>query len=99
MVSASGAMPVVFEMKPSNKLEMVDMEGTLIKDDMGSYDPITGDVQILKLNVQATGNATNYIKVFGIPANESAILPKFSGILKYDASESTVNAVTVTSRV
>jgi len=99
MVSASGATPVVFDMKPSNKLEMVDMEGTLIKDDMGSYDPLTGNVQIFKLNVQATGNATNYIKVFGIPANESAILPKFSGILKYDASESSVNAVTVTSRV
>ena len=99
MVSASGATPVVFDIKPSNKLEMVDMEGTLIKDDMGSYDPLTGNVQIFKLNVQATGNATNYIKVFGIPANESAILPKFSGILKYDASESTVNAVTVTSRV
>ena len=98
-VSAAGAVPVIFDRKPSNKLEMVDLKGTLVKDDMGSYDPLTGNVQIFKLNVQSTGNATNYIKVFGIPANESAVLPKFSGILKYDAAESLVNSVTVRSRV
>jgi len=98
-ISPDGVVPVIFDKKPSNKLEMVDQQGTVVKDDMGSYDPLTGNVEILKLNVQNTGNSTNYIKIFGIPANESAILPKFSGILKYDVTESSVNAVTVTSRV
>ena len=78
---------------------MVNLNGTVITDYVGYYNPVTGEVQILNLFVQSTGTPENYIKIFGIPANESAILPKFSGILKYDATESSVNAVTVTSRV
>jgi len=98
-VSAEGVVPIVFDRKPSNKLELVDTKGVIVEDYMGYYEPLTGAVQILGLNVQNTNNQTNYIKVFGIPANESAIIPRFSGILQYDASESSVNAVTVTSRV
>jgi len=98
-VSAEGVVPIVFDRKPSNKLEMVDTKGVIVEDYIGNYEPLTGAVQILGLNVQNTNNQSNYIKIFGIPANESAIIPRFSGILKYDASESSVNAVTVTSRV
>jgi hypothetical protein len=98
-VSGEGVVPVVFDRKPSNKLEMVNTKGVVVEDYMGYYEPLTGAVEILNLNVQSTNNQSNYIKVFGSPANESAIIPRFSGILKYDASESSVNAVTVTSRV
>ena len=98
-VSAEGVVPVVFDRKPSNKLELVDSKGVIVIDYMGYYEPLTGAVEILNLNVQNTNNQSNYIKVFGIPANESAIIPRFSGILQYDASESSVNAVTVTSKV
>ena len=98
-VSAEGVVPVVFDRKPSNKLELVDSKGVIVVDYMGYYEPLTGAVEILNLNVQNTNNQSNYIKVFGIPANESAIIPRFSGILQYDASESSVNAVTVTSKV
>ena len=92
-------VPVVFDRKPSNKLELVNIKDVVIVDHIGSYDPLTGAVQILNLNVQSTNSQFNYIKVFGIPANESAITPSFGGILQYDASASSVNAVTVTSRV
>ena len=98
-VSADGAFPIVFDRKPSTKLEMVRTDGSVVIDNIGSYDPVTGDVEILNLTVQSTNNPNPFIKVFGIPANESALTPKFSSILKYDASESSVNAVTVTSRV
>lgn len=98
-VSAEGVVPVVFDRKPSNKLELVNIKDVVIVDYIGSYDPLTGAVQILNLNVQSTNSQFNYIKVFGIPANESAITPSFGGILQYDASASSVNAVTVTSRV
>ena len=98
-ISADGALPVVFDKRASNKLEMVNLNETVVIDYVGYYTPLTGEVQILNLYVQATGTSENYIKIFGIPANESAILPKFSGILIYDDTESSVNAVTVTSRV
>ena len=98
-VSGEGVVPIVFDRKPSNKLELVNTKGVVVVEYMGYYEPLTGEVEILNLNVQNTNNQSNYIKVFGVPANESAITPRFSGILKYDASESSVNAVTVTSRV
>jgi len=98
-VSGEGVVPIVFDRKPSSKLELVNNKGVVIVEYMGYYEPLTGAVQILNLNVQSTNNQFNYIKVFGIPANESAITPRFSGILQYDAVESSVNAVTVTSKV
>jgi len=98
-VSAEGVVPIVFDRKPSNKLELVNAKGVVVVDYMGYYEPLTGAVEIINLNVQNTNNQSNFIKIFGTPANESAITPRLSGILKYDASESSVNAVTVTSRV
>ena len=98
-VSIEGDVPIVFDRQPSTKLEMIRVDNTVVVDNVGSYDPLTGNVEILNLTVQSTNNATSFIKIFGIPANESALTPKFSSILKYDASESSVNAVTVTSKV
>ena len=90
-------VPVAFDRKPFNKLELVDAKGVIFVDYMGYYEPLTGAVEILNLNVQSTNIQSNFIKVFGNPANESAITPRFSEILKYDGVESSVNEVTGTS--
>ena len=47
-VSAEGVVPVVFDRKPSNKLELVDTKGVIVEDYMGYYEPLTGAVQILR---------------------------------------------------
>mgnify|MGYP006079355987 FL=1 len=95
------AQSLVFQKEPSNKLEIVNQKGEVLAglDNIGYYTPATGDVSIINLNISDTKNSNNYIKIFAVPANESAIVPKFSNILKYDASESSVVAVTVDSRV
>ena len=98
-VSKEGQVPIVFERRPSTKLEVVDMEGNIVVSSIGSYDPESGVVTISGLNVQSILSAFDYIKVFATPANESVVESQFSSILNYDAHESVTKAVTVTARV
>lgn len=98
-VSPEGRVPVVFDRLPSTKLELVDLEGNVYVSNIGSYDPSRGTVKIQALTVDSVLGNSNYIKIFAIPANESAVQSEFNNILKYDNSESIVTAVTVTSRV
>ena len=98
-VSKEGQVPIVFERRPSTKLEVVDMEGNIVVSSIGSYEPETGVVTISGLNVQSILSAFDYIKVFATPANESVVESQFSSILNYDAHESVTKAVTVTARV
>jgi len=101
LISKQGQTPIR-KLKPSNKLEMVDsLTGIIVagQDNIGFYNPLTGAVRIINLSVVNTLNANNYIKVFGIPENDSFINPSVNSTLKYDQSESSVTAVTVTNRV
>ena len=98
-VSPAGRVPIVFDRLPSTKLEMVDVDGNIVISNIGSYDPTNGTVTILGLDVQSTLNSNNYIKVFATPANQSVIESINSNLLQYDATESVVKAVTVSSKV
>ena len=98
-VSKEGQVPIVFERRPSTKLEVVNMEGNVVVSNIGSYDPESGVVSISGLNVQSILSSFDYIKVFVTPANESVVESQFSSILNYDAHESVIKAVTVTARV
>ena len=97
-VSPEGQVPIVFEVLPSNILEVVDTEGNVVVSNIGSYDPDTGTVKIDGLTVQSILSANNYIKIFATPANESVVNANFNNILKFDQSESVVQAVTITAR-
>jgi hypothetical protein len=98
-VSAEGQVPVVFEVLPSTKLEVVDTDGNVVVSNIGNYEPDNGIVYITGLSVESVLSSNNYIKVFATPANESVIDADFSTILHHDADESVVKPVSVTSRV
>jgi hypothetical protein len=98
-VSPEGTVPIVFDRLPSSKLEVVDIDGNIIISNVGSYNPATGEVTILNLNTQSLLSANNYIKIFGTPANESAVESKFSNLLIFDESVSFVKSVVITSRI
>ena len=97
-VSPDGAVPIIFDRIPSTKLEIVDADDNVIVSNAGNYYPETGTVEIFNLRVQSILGANNYIKVFAIPANQSAVESKFNNILRYDESESIVKAVTITAK-
>ena len=97
-ISPDGVTPIVYEIFPSTTLEMVDVNGVEVISNIGSYEPSTGIVKIEGLVVQGILSANNYIKVFATPANESVVNAYFNNVLKFDESESVVQAVTVTAR-
>ena len=98
-VSAEGQVPVVFEVLPSSKLEVVDTDGNVVVSNIGNYEPDSGIVYIVGLTVESVLSSNNYIKVFATPANESVIDADYSTILHHDADESVVKSVPVNSRV
>ena len=98
-VSPAGRVPIVFDRLPSTKLEMVDVDGNIVISEVGYYEPSTGVVEILALNVQNTLNSNNYIKVFATPANQSVTESTNGNLLEYDETESVVKAVVVSSKV
>ena len=98
-VSAEGQVPVVFDVLPSSKLEVVNTDGNVVVSNIGNYDPENGIVYVTGLTVESVLSSNNYIKMFATPANESVIDADFSTVLHYDPEESVVKPVTVTSRV
>jgi len=97
-ISGPGVTPVIFQVQATNTLEMIDTEGEIVLDNVGSYDKLTGNVTITSLTVQSVPNSVNYIKVFAVPANQSVINSVRNNIVKYDADQSFTQAVIVDTR-
>ena len=92
-ISGPGVTPVIFEVQATNTLEMIDTEGEIVLDNVGSYDKLTGNVTITSLTVQSVPNSVNYIKVFAVPANQSVINSVRNNIVKYDADQSFLSLI------
>ena len=80
-----------------NKLNSTTLEifnvntGDLALDDVGSYDPITGTLNLENFTISLiTGS---HLKINAVPANQATITPTRNNILKYDAAASSATAV------
>ena len=65
--------------------------GQLAVDNIGSYDPTTGVLNLENFTISLLGG--DYVKITALPANQSTITPLRNNILRYDAEESSANAV------
>lgn len=66
----------------SNVLQVIKDDGTVLQDNVGSYDAGFGKISIAGLNISSfVGDS---IKVSAIPANQSTIKPLRNHILKFD---------------
>jgi hypothetical protein len=96
--SAVGVNPVTFKKAPSTTLEMVDQNNTVVNDNIGYYNPETGEVRIEGVTVQRVVGGRNFIKLFAVPANQSAVDATLNTVLKRDEEESFTKAVVVSTR-
>ena len=77
----------------STKLELINAEtNDVVRDNIGSYNPTTGVVSFVGLNVSAFEGEN--IKVSVTPADENTIKPLRNYILKVDLSKSSANGIT-----
>lgn len=82
----------------TNKLQVKALDDqTIIADNIGSYNSVTGIISIVGLQVQSVIGGDAFIKVTATPANESAISPLRNDVLNYDRGPSFASAVNVTT--
>jgi len=80
----------------SNILRVVEIgTGSIITNNIGSFNPITGKVDIISFKPTALSGGDGFIKVSVTPANQSAITPELNEILNFDLVASTVTPVLV----
>jgi len=94
-VSPDGALPVVFDRKPSATLELVTIGGKVMVSNVGYYDAARGEVKIENVSIQAIPGGRNYVKIFAIPANEAVVQATLNNIIKFDKEESFSKAIKV----
>jgi len=78
----SGQDCVIKNQLDSTKLQVVTTGGTVLKDNVGSYDPSGGTVNIRGLEVSAIVGSS--VKITVLPANQSTIKPLRNYILSID---------------
>jgi len=82
----------------STKLEIVTLDGSsIIVDNVGSYDPASGELSLVGFKPSSIIGGVNFIKVKATPANQSAIAPQREDILQFDEDPSFASAVIVES--
>jgi hypothetical protein len=82
----------------TTKLEVVTLDGlTTVIDNVGSYDPVAGTINIVGLKPSTVIGAVNYIKLSAVPANQSTIAPSRQDIIRFDEEPSFTSAVIVTT--
>jgi hypothetical protein len=67
--------------------------GTIIVDNIGSYNTTTGILTIVGFTPNGLLGGTTFIKISATPANQSAIVPERNNIVKFDPDASTFTAV------
>ena len=82
----------------STKLQIVTLDGSsVIVDNVGSYDPASGELFLVGFKPSSVIGGVNFIKIKAIPANQSAISPQREDILTFDEDPSFSSAVIVES--
>lgn len=81
----------------SNVIEIIDLEtNNPILDNIGTYDN-NGTINLIGFAPESISGGVSYIKIFAVPANESAISPVRDAILEYDEQESSFKGNIVSS--
>lgn len=76
----------------STVLEIYDLvTGNLAVDNVGSYDPTTGVLNLEGFSISLISGSS--VKIRAVPANQATITPQRNNILRYDAEESIATAV------
>jgi len=88
-----GAVASIKNKLGSTKLEIIDVDGNLLLDNVGEYDPAKGEVKIIGFTPEGLIGANTYIKVSVVPDNPSVIKPLRNYILRLDETASSATAI------
>lgn len=81
----------------SNVIQIIDVLGNLIANNVGSYDAETGEVSLIAVNIQDYESSD--VKITVIPFNQSTVRPLRNYLLTYDSTRSLARAVIDRQRI
>lgn len=73
-------------------LQIIDVDGNVLLDNVGEYKPADGQVEIIGFNPQAFIGGDTFIKFSVTPENQSVVKPLRNYILRFDTSRSSATA-------
>lgn len=93
-----GQICIIRNRLKTNVLEVVSLgDSTILIDNIGGYDPASGNVWLTGFTLSDIIGGANYIKLSVVPANQSAISPTRNDVLAFDADASFASGVVVSS--
>lgn len=87
-----GAVAQIKNKLNSTRLEIIDIDGNVLLDNVGEYKPLDGEVNIIGFAIDAFIGGDQYLKISVLPDNPSVIKPLRNYVLRLDASESSATA-------
>jgi len=87
-----GTIAVIRNKLNSTRLQVTDIDGNVLLDNVGEYFPSTGLVKIVGFTPEAFIGGEDFIKVSVVPLNESIIKPLRNYVIKIDPSLSFATA-------
>lgn len=88
----NGKLAQIINKLNETKLQVVDLEGNVIVDNVGSYDTQAGTVDIIGFAPDIVLGGVRYIKMSAVPEIENTIQPLRNYILKLDKAKSSATA-------
>lgn len=89
----NGIIGLIKNKLSSTTLQIFDLDGNILLDNVGQYNPQTGAVEIVGFNPSAITGGGNFLKIRVIPENESFISPLRNYIIKLDTTKSSATAI------
>jgi hypothetical protein len=87
-----GAVAQIKNKLNSTTLQIIDIDGNVLLDNVGEYKPLDGKVNIIGFSIDAFIGGDQYLKISVLPDNPSVIKPLRNYVLKLDTSESSATA-------
>ena len=88
----NGVLALIRNKLSTNLLQIYDLDGNILADNVGEYDAASGSVLVSGLTVSAVTGGANYIKFKATPENESFVKPLRNYILTLDTTRSSSTA-------
>jgi hypothetical protein len=75
------------------KLQIYDLAGNVLQDNVGEYDAPSGVVDITGINPEALILGSTYLRLSVVPENQSFVKPLRNYVLKLDSTNSSTSAL------
>ena len=85
---SNGKNVVVKNLLGSTQLQLQDLDGAVVINNIGTYDPVKGTVLLNSIRIDKDGYVGTGIRISAVPANQSTISPLRNYIITLDESVS-----------